>query len=515
MPIAFVNSIVAIPGQNSTTGDAASPGASSINTTGATLLVAVMGGNHSNSASMTDSAGNTWSYGTLYFQTGLGAGCRLAYVLSPTTSTTHTFTPSATFSCEVFAFSGAGTWSLDVVAGTNLASAFTVTTPTITPSSVGEVIIAGCGDYSNYGQGTVNNGFSGGAGVTSPNALAQFLSNSPGGGLAGYLIDSSASAINATFTTTGSNWIPLIAAFELTPASVNVPNIVGSTQAVGTAALVAAGLVAGTITTTYSAIVPAGIVISESPAAGTSVLPSSAVNILVSLGPNLSFGGGGYPAISALPVSMAKGLKKTPRFDTVVQKVSAGRGNASVSLKPYPTWDFELDLDHIVGSEAQASSAIAQFLGMLMVCRGSNGLFLFADPQDSTVSYTNGGMLNVTPGGSPPHPMRSTGDGVSTQYQLARTIGGIAWDILQIVNVTGVQVNGATKSVGSDYTLNVGGVVTFAVAPPSASTLTWSGTFMYLCRFDSDSVDSVREFTVNSGTDHWSVSSVKFSSEFI
>ena len=64
-----------------------------------------------------------------------------------------------------------------------------------------------------------------------------------------------------------------------------VPNVVGLTQAAATTAITGAGLVVGTVTTPASGTVAAGNVISESPAAGTSVSAGSAVNLVVSSGP--------------------------------------------------------------------------------------------------------------------------------------------------------------------------------------------------------------------------------------
>ena len=66
--------------------------------------------------------------------------------------------------------------------------------------------------------------------------------------------------------------------------SVSVPNVVGDTQATAESAIVAVGLVVGTVTTASSATVPVGSVISQSPAAGTSVTVGSAVNLVVSSG---------------------------------------------------------------------------------------------------------------------------------------------------------------------------------------------------------------------------------------
>jgi uncharacterized protein (TIGR02217 family) len=218
-----------------------------------------------------------------------------------------------------------------------------------------------------------------------------------------------------------------------------------------------------------------------------------------------------YPVMPSLPLSMAKGLKKAPVFNTVVQKVAAGRGNSSTSLTPFACWSFEFDLDRITGSEAAAASVLAQFMGTFMACSGSAQLFLFTDPQDNAVVYANSGMLNVTPGAAAP--MGTTGDGSSTQFQLGRSVGGAAWDVIQSLNgsIT-VKVNGSPVSPAS---VSSTGLVTFTSAPANGATLTWQGSFYYLCRFSEDTVDAARVFTVNSGTDQWDISSVKFSSEFV
>jgi hypothetical protein len=70
-----------------------------------------------------------------------------------------------------------------------------------------------------------------------------------------------------------------------TPVSVTVPNVVGVTQAAATTALTGAKLAVGTVTAQSSSTVASGLVISESPAAGTSVTQGSAVNLVVSSGP--------------------------------------------------------------------------------------------------------------------------------------------------------------------------------------------------------------------------------------
>jgi uncharacterized protein (TIGR02217 family) len=220
-----------------------------------------------------------------------------------------------------------------------------------------------------------------------------------------------------------------------------------------------------------------------------------------------------YPIMPPMPLAMSKGLRKSPVFNSVVQRPVAGRSVAAFSLIPYPCWAFEFDMDKIQANEALAESTLMQFLGTMMLVKGRAGLWLFTDPQDNSVTYANSGMLNVTPGATTP--MGSKGDGSSNQFQLARSIGGLAWDIIQNLNgsIT-VKVNGSTET---NCSVSSTGVVTFAAGhiPGSDAVLTWQGSFYYLCRFDEDTVDATRVFTMNSGTDIWDVNSIKYTSEFV
>jgi beta-lactam-binding protein with PASTA domain len=102
---------------------------------------------------------------------------------------------------------------------------------------------------------------------------------------------------------------------ELTPGAapvpVAVPNVVGLTQAAAQTAIAGAGLTVGAITTANSASVPAGQVISQSPASGVSVAPGSAVALVVSLGAAV-----GGPIVDGTAFSSGTGTRTTPAFST-------------------------------------------------------------------------------------------------------------------------------------------------------------------------------------------------------
>ncbi len=68
------------------------------------------------------------------------------------------------------------------------------------------------------------------------------------------------------------------------PEPVIVPNVVGQAQTAASATITGAGLAVGTTTDEYSATVSAGIVINQTPVAGDSVPPGTAVALTVSKG---------------------------------------------------------------------------------------------------------------------------------------------------------------------------------------------------------------------------------------
>ena len=93
------------------------------------------------------------------------------------------------------------------------------------------------------------------------------------------------------------------------PQPVAVPNVVGMAQADAQAAITAAALAVGAVTQQSSDTVPAGSVISQDPAAGASVAPGTAVNLVVSSGPG---GTGGDTVTILLPGDVPLELVRVP-----------------------------------------------------------------------------------------------------------------------------------------------------------------------------------------------------------
>jgi hypothetical protein len=187
----------------------------SINTTGASLLVAVIGGPNA-SGTISDSNSNTWNYLTTYKTATSGSATylRIAYAYNPTVGVGHYFTVGAVnTSAQIYAFSNMNTTSAVYdstagVQGTQAISSTSVQPGSITPTNAGELLIFGTASYNGFSSfPTVNDSFSSPVGFISPTGAYNSVSS--------YLMDSSSSAINPTMTCSagGEPYAATIAAF--------------------------------------------------------------------------------------------------------------------------------------------------------------------------------------------------------------------------------------------------------------------------------------------------------------
>jgi uncharacterized protein (TIGR02217 family) len=161
---------------------------------------------------------------------------------------------------------------------------------------------------------------------------------------------------------------------------------------------------------------------------------------------------------------------KTPNFKTIIQTPVSGRGEIRVSLQPYPIWTWDFPVNWMRGSEQSQNSLYQYLLGFFLAMGGQFSDFLYQDPYDSQIAETSPAYLG-------------TGDDKTTYFQLVRPIG-IGQDIVQNLNGSPtVYVDGSRTT---DFSMDSTGVVSFFTPPPSKAILTWSGSYYYRVRFDSD-----------------------------
>lgn len=168
---------------------------SAINTTGATLLVAVASSTANDTETPTDSSGNTWT--ALTQLTSSSYRIRIYYVCGPTTGATHTFTAHGAGSnpkIQVSAWSGTPTSGCydSQESGFNNIS-LTIQPGAVTPSATGHLIITGLTVGTGATTATIDSGF-----TVMDTATGTFPSASHA-----YKIESTTGAINPTWTIAG------------------------------------------------------------------------------------------------------------------------------------------------------------------------------------------------------------------------------------------------------------------------------------------------------------------------
>lgn len=182
---------------------------------------------------------------------------------------------------------------------------------------------------------------------------------------------------------------------------------------------------------------------------------------------------------------------RSPNWNTDIQRTVTGKRTALANFS-YPIWAYELSYDvlrsDITNLEWQT------LLAFYNLNYGPANVWQFTDPDDGSVTAQAFGQ----------------GDGVTTAFQLVRTMQGLASN--QFVEPVWAPTGTPSISVAGVHvtalTISATGLVTFNVAPANGAALTWTGTFNWLCRFDGDKMD-FSKFAKN----FWDAKKITFSTE--
>lgn len=170
---------------------------------------------------------------------------------------------------------------------------------------------------------------------------------------------------------------------------------------------------------------------------------------------------------------------RRPVFDTIVNVADAGN-EVRVGKYKYPLSEWDIPYSWL--SQEAAISDYQTLYGLYVVSSGQFASFLYSDPNDNTTS----------PGSTPTPSIIGIGDGVTTSFQLGRTLG-IALEPVYDVNNSPtppkVYKNTTLQVSGTDYNLNATGLITF-VSAPGVSVLVKADFFYYWrVRFAIDNVE--------------------------
>lgn len=164
---------------------------------------------------------------------------------------------------------------------------------------------------------------------------------------------------------------------------------------------------------------------------------------------------------------LAWSVFKAPSWSTGIKKSVSGR-EFTTAYWSYPKWEFRLNYEVL---RAGALAELETLIGFFNARNGRADDWLFEDPRDKTVTAQNFG----------------TGDGVRTQFQLVRALGGFVEPIFGVSGTPSIFKNGVLQSSG--YSIDSKALVTFTTPPANAVALTWTGSFYFRVRFTHDSAE--------------------------
>lgn len=119
------------------------------------------------------------------------------------------------------------------------------------------------------------------------------------------------------------------------------------------------------------------------------------------------------PAFTKLP-GLAFSVHKKPTFKTSIKEATSG-AEVRTTLAPYPRWEFELTYEFLE-DRTGAESSLKTIMGFFLSRLGSFDSFLFKDPDDHEALFGDCGPA----------------DGLTTQFELRRTLGGFSERVGQL-----------------------------------------------------------------------------------
>jgi uncharacterized protein (TIGR02217 family) len=158
-------------------------------------------------------------------------------------------------------------------------------------------------------------------------------------------------------------------------------------------------------------------------------------------------------------------------YSTSVQTSTSGQ-EVRLSNWAYARYKYNLTYEFL---REGSKTDLQQIAGLFGRMRGQFDTFLFADP-DPAFSLATKQTFGV-------------GDDVTTVFRLARTYGAqVSEPVAACLPGAVVFANGGVVSA---CTVNANaGTVTFATPPVTGAVLTWTGAYLWRCRFEKDELST-------------------------
>jgi len=199
------------------------------------------------------------------------------------------------------------------------------------------------------------------------------------------------------------------------------------------------------------------------------------------------------PSLPGLP-GLTWSRHKKPGFSTRVASHVSGR-EVRVALMDYPLYEFASAYSGLASASTAAfaglgSASLQNLMGFFLQLQGQFGTFLYADPDDNTVSAQAIGV----------------GDGSTQAFVMGRSLGGWNEPVCWVTAIADIYLNGVAQASGN-FLLTAPNMLAFATPPAAGAAITADFSFAFQCRFLDDQID-FEEFM----SALWRLDSLKFRS---
>lgn len=161
---------------------------------------------------------------------------------------------------------------------------------------------------------------------------------------------------------------------------------------------------------------------------------------------------------------------RAAQWDTQIRKSVSGK-ELRLALMASPRWRYKVSFD--VLREAAGYDELRQVVGLFNKCRGAWDNLLLLDPKDHVATAARFG----------------TGDGIVTQFRLARDYGGFVEPVEAPKGAAVIYKDGMLQAQPGDCSVTADGWVSFVTAPAPGTALTWTGEFYWRVRFLRDEAE--------------------------
>ena len=189
-----------------------------------------------------------------------------------------------------------------------------------------------------------------------------------------------------------------------------------------------------------------------------------------------------YPTFPILPITSYP-IPRTLITNTIKEEALAGQ-TFRYPLRARPKWQWEIPFQGLREAFHGITGEWTTLQSFILSVLGAAYPFYFLDSLDNSATTQNFG----------------TGDGVTTTFQLMRTLGTFVEPVYGAVGASivsgalsgspSIYINGSLQTLGTNYSIGPTGLITFVSAPSAAAALTWTGKFTFLCELDDDTATS-------------------------